>query len=74
MRLREEELKIRRKAQEANAKVQQAFTAQLLKQQQRQQNVFAALQKEQQMQASIMLQQQQSQAMMAIIQELVKNK
>ena len=65
MRLREEELKIRREAQEANAKAQQAFTAQLLQQQQRQQNMFAALQKEQQqqwqkqqqMQASIMLQQ-----------------
>ena len=74
MRLREEELKIRREAQEANAKVQQAFLAQLLQQQQRQQNMFAALQKEQKMQASIMLQQQQSQAMMAIVQELVKNK
>ena len=74
MRLREEELKIRRETQEANAKVQQAFTAQLLQQQQRQQNMFAALQKGQQMQASIMLQQQQSQAMMAIVQELVKNK
>lgn len=73
MRLREEELKIRREAQEANAKVQQAFTAQLLQQQQRPINMFA-LQKEQQMQASIMLQQKQSQAMMAIVQELAKNK
>ena len=65
MRLREEELKIQREAQEANAKAQQAFTAQALQQQQQ-------WQQQQQMQASIMLQQQQqSQAMMAILQELV---